>query len=543
MTKPLKIRIRSRFMNNRRTKQIINLVMPALVFGSFTGVFTALAVLVFKFCARHAVALSHKAYGLISGHLWLVPVALGLMAIVALGLSFLYRHVPNAMGGGIPTAIGVLRGLVVFRWFAALAGTFTASLVSFLLGVPLGTEGPSVQMGTAVGKGIMQPFGSHKAWERYSMTGGACAGFSVATGAPVSGIMFAVEEAHQRISPMIFLVSAVSVAASHFTAELLSPVFGEELRLFPRQEMISLSFGELWLPICIGLLFGLFAVVFLKFYRTVERLISRRLNKVPHWLRIFAVFALTLCAGLCSFSFVSTGHHLMLEVMAGGVGLGLLCATLLVRSALTVLASTNSLTGGIFLPIMAIGTVFAALIAKVALGLGLGEEYYLPMVTVGIAACISGMMKMPLTAIVFSVEALSCDGNIIHVVAAVTAAYMITEIFDAKSINDTVLDRRLEKLNEGRKQTVIDTFVSVKDNSFAVGKQIRDILWPANLFVLSVQHSRTSSALVDEHGGNALRAGDRLHVRYSTFNEEQTKKELTAIVGHQSYAETEDHIV
>ncbi|MBQ8897853.1 MAG: chloride channel protein [Clostridia bacterium] len=530
-------------MNNRRTKQIINLVMPALVFGSFTGVFTALAVLVFKFCARHAVALSHKAYGLISGHLWLVPVALGLMAIVALGLSFVYRHVPNAMGGGIPTAIGVLRGLVVFRWFAALAGTFTASLVSFLLGVPLGTEGPSVLMGTAVGKGIMRPFGSHKAWERYSMTGGACAGFSVATGAPVSGIMFAVEEAHQRISPMIFLVSAVSVAASHFTAELLSPVFGEELRLFPRLEMVSLSFGELWLPICIGLLSGLFAVVFLKFYRTVERFISRRLNKVPHWVRIFAVFALTLCAGLCSFSFVSTGHHLMPDVMAGGVGLGLLCATLLVRSALTVLASTNSLTGGIFLPIMAIGTVFAALIAKAALGLGLGEEYYLPIVTVGIAACISGMMKMPLTAIVFSVEALSCDGNIIHVVAAVTAAYMITEIFDAKSINDTVLDRLLEKLNEGRKQTVIDTFVSVKDNSFAVGKQIRDILWPANLFVLSVQHSRTSSALVDEHGGNALRAGDRLHVRYSTFNEEQTKKELTAIVGDQSYAETEDDIV
>ena len=90
---------------------------------------------------------------------------------------------------------------------------------------------------------------------------------------------------------------------------------------------------------------------------------------------------------------------------------------------------------------------------------------------------------------------------------------------------------------------VIDTFVAVSEDSFAVGKQIRDIFWPANLFVLSVKHSQKHGAEVDEHGGKELRAGDVLHVRYSTCDEPQTKSELTAIVGEQDYSEKEADII
>ena len=67
---------------------------------------------------------------------------------------------------------------------------FFGSVTSFLIGVPLGNEGPSVLMGTAVGKGCTDTLAKkHPAWSRYSMTGGACAGFAVATGAPISGIL------------------------------------------------------------------------------------------------------------------------------------------------------------------------------------------------------------------------------------------------------------------------------------------------------------------------------------------------------------------
>ena len=79
----------------------------------------------------------------------------------------------------------------------------------------------------------------------------------------------------------------------------------------------------------------------------------------------------------------------------------------------------------------------------------------------------------------------------------------------------------------------------VEKGAFAIGKQIRDIFWPANLFVLSVKHDETKKAEVDEHGGKELREGDTLHVRYSTFDEIETREELIAIVGNQNYDEKE----
>jgi hypothetical protein len=83
----------------------------------------------------------------------------------------------------------------------------------------------------------------------------------------------------------------------------------------------------------------------------------------------------------------------------------------------------------------------------------------------------------------------------------------------------------------------------VQEDSFAVGKQIRDIFWPANLFVLSVKHDPKRNAQVDQHGEKVIREGDILHIRYSTFDEPQTKAELIAIVGDQTYNETVTDIV
>jgi hypothetical protein len=45
--------------------------------------------------------------------------------------------------------------------------------------------------------------------------------------------------------------------------------------------------------------------------------------------------------------------------------------------------------------------------------------------------------------------------------------------------------------------------------------------------------AKTNSEEVDEHGGKELRAGDVLHVQYSTLNECETEAELAEIVGKQ----------
>ena len=530
---------------NKYKNYFINLIFPAVIFGSVTGILTAVVITLYKLCAKHVIAASEAGYHFLRENLlWVIPV-LAVLVGMAFLFTWIYRRAPHLMGGGIPTSIGMLRGILPCRWISNLVGLFFMSLTSFLIGVPLGNEGPSVQMGAAVGQGSVRTMAKkHRAWNRYSMTGGACAGFSIATGAPISGVLFAIEEAHQRISPMILIVAATSVLAGGITTDILAPLFSVSTSLFPKLDLITLHAKDIWIPLAVGIVMGLFAVLFLRYYTVVSALWKKKLKRVPLAWKIFIVFALTVLFGLVSYSFISTGHELILHLFEERQTLLMLLLILVVRSTLTLFANTNGITGGIFLPLLTLGAVAASVMGQIFSHLfGLGEPYYVLIMVLGITGCIAGMMKMPLTAIVFAVEALSCYDNILYVIIVAVTAFIITEIFGAHSINDTVLEDRAHAQNEGKEFRVIDTFVTVQPGTFAVGKQIRDIFWPRNLFVLSVQHGKKHGAEVDEHGGKEIREGDILHVRYSTYEEEKTAEELMDIVGEQVFARSVDAIV
>ena len=530
---------------NKYKNYFINLIFPAVIFGSVTGILTAVVITLYKLCAKHVIAASEAGYHFLRENLlWVIPVLVVLVGVAFL-FTWIYRRAPHLMGGGIPTSIGMLRGILPCRWISNLVGLFFMSLTSFLIGVPLGNEGPSVQMGAAVGQGSVRTMAKkHRAWNRYSMTGGACAGFSIATGAPISGVLFAIEEAHQRISPMILIVAATSVLAGGITTDILAPLFSVSTSLFPKLDLITLHAKDIWIPLAVGIVMGLFAVLFLRYYTVVSALWKKKLKSVPLAWKIFSVFALTVLFGLVSYSFISTGHELILHLFEARQTLLMLLLILVVRSTLTLFANTNGITGGIFLPLLTLGAVAASVMGQIFSHLfGLGEPYYVLIMVLGITGCIAGMMKMPLTAIVFAVEALSCYDNILYVIIVAVTAFIITEIFGAHSINDTVLEDRAHAQNEGKEFRVIDTFVTVQPGAFAVGKQIRDIFWPRNLFVLSVQHGKKHGAEVDEHGGKEIREGDILHVRYSTYEEEKTAEELMDIVGEQVFDRSVDAIV
>ncbi len=528
-------------MRKKHRKYFVNLIIPSVLFGSLTGIFTAIIVLLYKVASGYVIVFSEHGYEFLRENLIYSVAVIPLLFLIALGFSFIYKKMPNLSGGGIPTSIGILRGLVPFKWIINLLGVFFLSLVSFFIGVPLGTEGPSVQMGTAAGMGCIRTLSKkNRAWERYSMTGGACAGFSVATGAPISGILFAIEEAHQRISPMILIVSATSVAFSYITVEIFAPILNVSTSMLPKFTLSALTVKDIYIPLIVGIAMGLFAVLFLKYYKIINSFFNKKLKNIPHSIKIFSIFCLTLALGICSFDYISTGHELMLFLFERKTSVLLLILILLVRSTLTLGANTNRITGGVFIPILAIGSVLSSILAQgIEKLFGLEGDYHVIILLLGITACISGMMKMPLTATAFAVEALNLSNNILFVIVVSITAFIITEIFDAKSIYDSVLENKIETQNHGKTAKVIDTYVTVQAGSFAIGKQIRDIFWPANLFVLSIKHTEDINAEIDEHGGKAIRNGDILHVRYSTFDEKLTKEQLTSIVGEQEYAESE----
>lgn len=431
-------------------KKISNLIFPAFLFGCGTGIMTGAVITVYKFVAHHAVTLSSSSYEFVRQNLEFIPLFIIALLGIAILMAFIYKKQGDLKGGGIPTSIGILRGIITFKWFRNLVGTFFLSLVAFLTGVPLGTEGPSVQMGTAIGRGSANCFcRNNKELGTYSMTGGACAGFATATGATLSGITFALEEAHKSISPMIIIVSSIAVVFSRITAELLCPVLGVSVSLIPKFDLLTLQVKDIWIAILVGVSVGLFSVLFLKYYKLLNNFFNKTLKKVKSVYKITGVYVVTFGIGILSFSFISTGHDLILSIFEKSPELLVLIAIILIRSTLTISANVNGLTGGIFLPILALGASFASFIAVGAQSIfGLSESYYTAFLALGITACISGMMKMPLTAIVFSVEALCCAQNVLHVIVVVSITYVICELFGAKSINDSVLERKIERIKQ-----------------------------------------------------------------------------------------------
>ena len=514
---------------------ILNLIMPAVVFGFITGTLTAILVTVYKHCAHHIIDFSMLSYKYLRAHLYFLPLIFLLLLGASVLFALIYKKYPNLKGGGIPNTVGILRGIITFKWLRSLIGVFTLSLFSFLIGVPLGNEGPAVQMGASIGRGSAYLFnnGKHRAWDRYSMTGGACAGFSVATGAPISGILFAIEEAHQRISPTIMIAASSSVLFASITSRAISKAFGVSAELFEGITVPKLEIKELWIPLVVGVVLGIFGTLILKYYQIVKFFFQKVLKKVPYTLKIFFVFALTIIVGLISISSVSTGYDLILSLFENKLTIGVLIFVLIARATLTISASTNGICGGMFIPSLALGAVASAITGKTLILCGLDEKYFGIILVLGIVATLSGFMKSPLTAIVFSIEALACHENIMAVILVSLLAYFITELFEAKSINDSAMETRIEEQNHEKTQIVKDLTVTIMPKSFAIGKQIRDIFWPANLVVLSVKKATEATEELDGHGGRELHIGDVLHVQYSTLDEEHTLFELEGIVGDQ----------
>ena len=512
-----------------------NIILPCLVFSAITGFITAWAVLGFKWCAGKVIALSADIYAYLRGNPAMLTAALAAVVLISFAARYFFRFFSDAKGGGIPTSIAILRGVLSFRWLKNLIGVVIGSLVTFLAGVPLGNEGPSVQIGTSIGRGIVRTLGrNNEAWDRYVMTGGACAGFSVATGAPLSGIVFAIEEAHHRISPMILMVSTATVTFATAFSRWISGIIGVDTALLSHYELPVIGFSKLWIPAVVGTVVGLTSVVFIYVNKWLSRLNETKLKNTDIGVKIFISLFLTLICGFLSGSAIGTGHLQIEEAVAMRYTVWVALAILLVRTVLTIFSNQSGITGGMFLPILASGALVSSVIGEGLIACGMSEKYFAAVTLLGMAACLSGTNKSPLTAIVFGFEALSLEGNIPALLVAVLTSYVVTECFGAHSLNESIIKLRVKQLNEEKPLQTFETTVKVSPGAFVIGKSIRDIFWPNNLFVLALKHE-DNRPVVDEHGEKTIYEGDSLYVRFSTVDHTETTRELAALVGNHDF--------
>lgn len=515
-----------------------NVIVPVFVYGAFTGLLVGTVVFFFKWVAEHLTEWSKEIYHYAQANPWIAVAVVAGAAALAVVAYFLQKWAPETMGGGIPRAEGVLRGLLTFRWLRTGIAVIVNSWISFFAGLPLGSEGPSVLLGTSIGGGTCKLPLSHNSWDRYIMTGGACAGFAVATAAPVTGILFALEETHKRFTPMIFLMALSSVLFGVTASNLWSLALGEPTApLFAVNFIAAFALKDIWVPLLLGVAVAGFAMGYNHLVFVIGKLYDTKLKKIPQWARLIIVFVLTAVIGLIAFgNFDGTdalfgGGGLIVGLAQGKFAWQIIFALLAIRFFTIAFSTGSGATGGVFIPMLSIGALIGALLGNAFVAIGMNSDLFPTVVMLTMSSFMGATTRAPITALVFMVESTQSFSNLFYVAITVFISYFLCEIFKVEPLYDVLLERMIHKQNKGKEPQIVRLVYTVRHGAFAVGKAVRDVLWPANTKVSEIVVGDV--ARMDDDGERKMGVGDTLTIITQTFDEQATRSELEEILGKQ----------
>ena len=517
-------------MHSKLRDHITQLLLPCIGFSALAGFWAALLTTAFKLLAEWVVHISASVYSAARDNPLILPLLLLGAAAIGLISSLILSVSHSCRGGGIPTSVAAICGIFSFKWLATLLLLPISACLTFLAGIPLGTEGPCVQMGTAVGDGVIKCFGGekNKGWRRYIMTGGASAGFSIATASPVSAIIFAMEEIHKHFSPLLLSVASVSVITAQITSRALASLGIGDQALFDIPLIPSIPHSMFFAPLIIGIASGVVSIFFTRLFYLVDRGMRFVLKKISVNITLPILFALIALVGFFFADALGSGHSLINNILSGGYAPYMLILLFLIRAIGTITSNTSGTTGGIFLPTLAFGALLGALLGDVMISLGwIGSEHYVLTVVIGMTSFLSAGSRIPLTACVFAIEALGGGANVLPLIIGATAALLIVEASGLEDLTDAIIDAKLHKITKGKRSIHIEAPLTVNENSFAVGKELRDVLWPNSCVVVSFVRAAHS----DDH--SVISPGDVITVHYTTYDPEATTRELCELVGDQ----------
>lgn len=526
-------------MKGKYRNYLKHVLLPVIVYGALTGIVVGSVIFFFKLGAEWIMSASQSIYSaVVANPVWIPAILVG-MALLGVAMYFLHRASPESKGAGIPTAEGVIKGMLTFRWLRNLVGTIIGSFISFFAGLPLGPEGPSVAIGTSIGRGTSSLPISHDSWDRYIVTAGACAGLTVASNAPLTGIVFALEEAHKRFSPMILLMAFCAVVCANTTATLWGMATGNPLgSLFHVGTMQPLAIKDIWTVALLGIASGLVACLFNFLCSRLGFLFNHKWKKKLHPLvKMVSIFVLVGIVGILLFEFthgqvLGSGHHLVTEIANMDFSIQVVLVLLVVKLLLVALSTSSGATGGIFIPLLAIGALIGGAMGKLFIVMGMDSGLYTTIVMIGMVSFMGSSTRAPLTAMIFILESTWQFNNLLYVAVAVFVAFFIPEILRVEPIYDVLLEELVEEQNHGKTSKIYKLRYVVQEGCFAADKYIKDILFPAYTIVREVQKCDHEKC-VDADGEKRITVGDSLLLQVQSYDLDAIKKELKDIFGEQ----------
>src|ERR1700674_1803447 len=319
----------------------------------------------------------------------------------SLGIGYLlFRYFPDARGSGVPqtkAALYAREGHITLR---TVLGKFFCTSATLASGIPLGREGPSVQVGAGIASVLGRRLGLSPEKVKALVPVGAAAAIAAAFNTPLAAVLFSLEEIVGDLHAPVLGAVVLASATAWVVLRLLlgnSPLFK-----VPQYQLVHPL--ELVIYAVLGVAGGLVSAVFTKLLlRMRERFL--RFPKTTVWFQPVIGGLFVGFLGLFVPQLLGVGYGYVGDVLNGRMALSLmlLLVVLKILAVTTSYASGNA--GGIFGPALFIGAMLGGAV-------GTAAHHMLPAYTaapgayalVGMGAVFAGIVRAPMTSVLMIFE-------------------------------------------------------------------------------------------------------------------------------------------
>ena len=374
----------------------------------------------------------------------------------SLGIGYLlYRYFPNARGSGVPqtkAALFAREGRITLR---TVFGKFFCTSVTLASGIPLGREGPSVQVGGGIASVLGRLVGLRTEQVKNLIPVGAAAAIAAAFNTPLAAVLFALEEIMGDLNAPVIGGVVLASATSWMVLRVL--LGNHPLFKVPQYQLVHPA--EFAVYAVLGVAGGLVSVAFTKLLLGMRA----RFLRFPQSTVWFQPVLGGLLVGLIGWfvpQVLGVGYGYVGDALNGNMAfkMMLLLVVLKLLTVTTSYASGNA--GGIFGPALFIGAMLGGTVGTVA-------HHWFPAYTampgayalVGMGAAFAGIVRAPMTSVLMIFEMTQDYAVIVPLMIANLVSLFIASrlqrepIYEALAVQDGIhLPRSETRRRYGERQ-------------------------------------------------------------------------------------------
>lgn len=350
----------------------------------------------------------------------LVPTIVGLVVAI-----LVVRFFPAARGSGVnqtKAALYIYDGFIAFR---TVIGKFLTSALAIGSGQSLGPEDPSLQIGAGLASALGRRLSLSRERTRYIAPVGAAAGLAAAFNAPITAVLFVIEEVIGRWTAGVLGAVVLAAVSSVVTEQWF--LGDEPLFRVPRYHLAHSS--ELLAYAALGLIGGAVSLLFVK----LVAILRPRLRALPPWTWYLQPAAGGLIIGLIAMRLpqvMGAGYEYIDQAMHDQFGWRMLAALCLLKLAATTISFVTGTPGGLFAPTLFMGAMLGGAVCAI-------ERHIVPGATgstgayalVGMGTMFAGILRAPMTSVFMIVEVSGNYSIVLPLMISNTIAYLVSRRF------------------------------------------------------------------------------------------------------------------